>query len=37
MAMSMAKKADYARDKKLGIKEGSKKDKKRDKKKGFKD
>ncbi len=36
MAMSMSKKADMARDKKLGIKEGSKKDKKRDKKKGFK-
>jgi len=32
----MSKKADMARDKKLGIKEGSKKDKKRDKKKGFK-
>jgi len=36
MAMSLAKKADMARDKRLGIKEGSKKDKKRDKKvKGY--
>lgn len=36
MVMSLAKKADMARDKKLGIKEGSKKDKKRDKKvKGY--
>ena len=33
---STAKKADMAKDKKLGIKEGSKKDKKRDKKvKGY--
>lgn len=32
MAMSPAKKADFAKDKKLGIKEGSKKDKKKDKK-----
>jgi len=36
MAMSLAKKVDMARDKRLGIKEGSKKDKKRDKKvKGY--
>ena len=32
MAMSLAKKADMARDKKRGIKEGSNKDKKWDKK-----
>jgi hypothetical protein len=31
MAMSVAKKADMAKDKKFGIKEGSKKDKKKDK------
>jgi hypothetical protein len=36
MAMSLAKKADMAKDKKRGIKESSKKDKKRDKKvKGY--
>jgi len=36
MVMSLAKKADMARDKKRGIKEGSAKDKKRDKKvKGY--
>lgn len=36
MAMSTAKKADMARDKKLGIKENSKRDKRRDKKvKGY--
>ncbi len=36
MAMSLAKKADMARDKKIGLKEGSKKDKKKDKKvKGY--
>ncbi len=34
---SAAKKADMAKDKKSGIKEGSKEDLKRDKKKGFKD
>ncbi len=33
--MSKAKKADMAKDKKKGIREGSKKDKKIDKKKGF--
>lgn len=32
MAMSKAKKADMAKDKKAGIKEGSAKDKKKDKK-----
>lgn len=36
MAMSMKQKADFASDKKKGIKEGSKKDKKIDKKKGLK-
>ena len=36
MVMSRAKKADMAKDKKMGIKENSKKDKKRDKKvKGY--
>lgn len=37
MAMSIAKKRDMQRDKKLGIKENSKRDKKKDKKvKGYK-